>query len=141
MKFREATVEDIQAMHVVRMAVKENVLNDPLLVTEDDYIKYLTTHGKGWLCEVNNEVAGFAIIDTERNNIWALFVSPEHEGKGIGKNLHDIMLKWFYSLSSGELWLTTGINTRAEIFYNKAGWQPGDVKNGERKFTLSSWEL
>jgi GNAT superfamily N-acetyltransferase len=143
MKFREATTSDIEALHVIRLAVKENILSTPSLVTEDDYLKYLTTHGKGWLCEINNEIAGFAIIDTEKNNIWALFVHPNHECKRIGKQLQDIMLNWFFAQSNQELWLTTGINTRAEAFYNKTGWQPGDIIKGQRKFTMSfdQWNI
>ncbi|MBC7862563.1 MAG: GNAT family N-acetyltransferase, partial [Bacteroidia bacterium] len=73
MNFRVALPEDFKELHRIRMAVKENVLNNPLLVTEADYIKYLTVSGKGWLCEVENEIVGFAIIDTDDKNIWALF--------------------------------------------------------------------
>ena len=79
MLYREATIEDIPELHRVRMAVRENVLNNPHLVKPDDYMRFLTTHGKGWLCEVKNEVLGFAIIDTTNKNIWALFIHPDHE--------------------------------------------------------------
>jgi GNAT superfamily N-acetyltransferase len=48
--------------------------------------------GKGWVCEINNEIVGFSIADLKGNNIWALFLRPEFEKLGIGKRLHDIML-------------------------------------------------
>lgn len=143
MNFREATTKDIPQLHAVRMAVKENVLNNPLLVTEADYINFLTLHGKGWLCEVDGEVAGFAIIDIIQNNIWALFVRPGFEKKGIGKRLHDIMVDWFFEQHENTLWLGTAPNTRAEHFYRAAGWKEvGRRDNGEIKFeiTFSDWK-
>jgi predicted cupin superfamily sugar epimerase/GNAT superfamily N-acetyltransferase len=144
MIFREATINDIPAMHVVRMAVKENVLNNPDLVTETDYKNYLTTEGKGWLCEENGEVLGFAIIDTSGTNIWALFVSPGHERKNIGRTLHDTMLDWHFAQSDQSLWLSTAIDTRAEEFYKKAGWIITQLlKTRELKFEMTAelWKL
>lgn len=138
---REAGIDDIKAMHMIRMAVKENVLNNPLLVTHDDYVKYITVSGKGWLCEIDNEITGFAIIDTDTNNIWALFMHPAHEKKGIGKMLHDTMLDWHFSRSDSPLWLSTAFDTRAEQFYRKAGWrQTGILKTREIKFEIAADE-
>src|SRR6266567_9203374 len=88
--FREATTIDIPQIHEIRIAVKENILPDPSLITPDDYENFLIVRGKGWVCEVENNIVGFAIIDLKEKNIWALFVSPEHERKGIGKQLQRI---------------------------------------------------
>jgi GNAT superfamily N-acetyltransferase len=143
MKFREATVEDITVLHVIRMAVKENVLNNPMLVTTADYERYLTTDGRGWLCEIGGRIAGFGIIDTSENNIWALFVHPDHEGKGIGKEIQKLMLDWHFSNSKDTLWLGTSPSTRAESFYRSSGWKDmGLRKNGEIRFEMSitDWE-
>jgi GNAT superfamily N-acetyltransferase len=143
MNYREASVSDIQGMHVVRMAVKENVLNNPLLVTEADYINFLTVSGKGWVCTKNNVVVGFAIVDTVKNNIWALFVHPDYEGKGIGKTLHNLMLNWFFFHSDADLWLTTAPGTRAQSFYTESGWKEVGMEGKEVKFemTKEDWEL
>src|SRR5205085_11279470 len=89
MLYREATINDIEQLHSIRMGVRENKLINPLLVTEANYINFLTVLGKGWLCEINNVIAGFAIIDLKRNNVWALFIRPGYEKKGIGRTLHD----------------------------------------------------
>lgn len=143
MKYREAIVDDIKEIHVIRMAVKENVLNNPLLVTENDYINFLTANGKGWVCEMNNNIVGFAIVDTLTNNIWALFVHPDYEGKGIGKTLHSLMLNWFFFHYTDTLWLTTSPGTRAETFYRQAGWKETGMQGKELRFemTKEDWEL
>jgi len=139
MIFREAQLADIKQLYAVRLSVKENMLPDPGFITEREYEKYLTYHGKGWLCEVDNEVVGFAIIGLTQRNIWALFVRPEHEGKGIGRQLHDIMLDWYFNQTNDTVWLGTGPNTRAEVFYRNAGWkETGRRANGEIKFELTA---
>src|SRR3954470_12617015 len=92
MKFREATIDDIPQIQRVRNAVKENVLSDPALVSDADCIDYITRRGKGWVCEMHGRIVGFSIADLLGNNIWALFVDPDYEGKGIGKKLHSLMM-------------------------------------------------
>jgi GNAT superfamily N-acetyltransferase len=139
MIFREAEIEDIKQMHVVRVAVKENILPDPGMITEDEYKDFLTLRGKGWVCEMDDHIVGFAIVDLMENNIWALFVEPGYEGKGIGKKLHDEMMNWYFNQTNKTVWLGTSPNTRAEKFYRTAGWkQTGIRKNGEIKFELTS---
>ena len=73
MLFRKATVQDIPLMQVIRNSVKENMLSDPLLVTNADVEEYINKRGKGWVCEMDETIVGFAIADTRGNNIWALF--------------------------------------------------------------------
>jgi len=139
MIIREAYINDIAALHKIRIAVRENMLPDPKMITTDEYAEFLTGRGKGWLCETNNEVAGFAIVDLVKNNIWALFVAPGHEGKGIGKKLHDAMLEWYFIHTTEKIWLGTSPNTRAEKFYRKAGWKEiGKRPNGEIHFEMSA---
>ncbi|MEO5571999.1 MAG: GNAT family N-acetyltransferase [Bacteroidia bacterium] len=122
LKIREAKVRDITKIMEVRFSVKENVLSNPALVTEKENIEYLTVRGKGWVCEINTNIVGFAIADLKDHSIWALFVKPEYERKGIGKNLHDTMLDWYFNQSNAKVWLGTAANTRAEIFYKASGW-------------------
>lgn len=97
MIIREAVIQDIKQIQLVRNSVTENVLSSPDLVTDQDCREFLTLRGKGWVCEINNEIVGFSIADLKDNNIWALFLKPEFEKKGIGKQLHDIMLDWYFN--------------------------------------------
>ncbi|MCS4225811.1 GNAT family N-acetyltransferase [Sphingobacterium sp. BIGb0165] len=137
MNLREAKVSDIPQMQVVRNAVKENPLSDPGLVTDEDCENFLINRGKGWVFEINNNIVGFSIVDLAEHNIWALFVHPEYDKRGIGKQLHDIMLDWYFNQTAHTVWLGTAPGTRAERFYRKAGWREiGTHGKGEIKFEM-----
>ena len=68
--FREAQPADIPQMQVVRNLVKENTLSNPALVTDADCLDFICQRGKGWFCEVDNTIVGFAIADLQEENIW-----------------------------------------------------------------------
>lgn len=142
MIIREATLADIRQMQVVRNAVKENRLSDPSLVPDKDYEAFISHRGKGWLCEIDKQVVGFAFADLEHDNIWALFVHPDHEGKGAGKQLHLVMLDWYFAQQKDKVWLSTAPFTRAELFYRKAGWAHSGMYGKEIRFemTRNAWE-
>lgn len=143
MIFRDARVADIPQIQVVRRSVKENVLSNPLLVTDQHCINYLTERGKGWVCEIKDHVVGFSIVDLKEKNVWALFVLPEYENRGIGKQLHQLMLDWYFQQTVETIWLGTGFNTRAEQFYRNQGWkEAGKNGNDEIRFemTYTDWQ-
>lgn len=136
---REARQEDIAQIQIVRNSVKENTLSDPGLVTDKDCEEFLFQRGKGWVCEIEDQIVGFSIADLKENNIWALFVHPDFENHGIGRKLHDIMLDWYFEQNKDSLWLSTSPGTRAEIFYRKSGWKEvGTHGKGEIKFEMTS---
>lgn len=142
MIFREARLTDIKGMQIVRNAVLENKLSDPAVVADADYMPFIDQAGKGWVCEHENAIIGFAFVDVANQNIWALFVTPAYEKRGIGKTLHALMLNWYFAQHSEPLWLSTAPNTRAETFYGKQGWvKTGLYGKGEIKFeiTRESW--
>lgn len=122
MTIRPATLHDIPQIQVVRNAVTENTLSDPGLVTDQDCAEFISERGKGWVCEIDHQIVGFSIVDLRENNVWALFLDPNFEKKGIGRQLHQTMLDWYFSQTQKTVWLGTAFNTRAEQFYRKAGW-------------------
>ena len=139
MKIRVAELKDIPQIQVVRNLVKENRLSDPNLVPDSDVEDYLFHRGMGWVCEMDNQVVGFAIADLVDNNIWALFVHPGFEKMGIGKKLHNEMMNWYFTKTSKTVWLGTAPNTRAEKFYREAGWKEVGVHGkGEIKFEMTN---
>ncbi len=138
MVFREANSNDIRQIQVVRNSVKENMLSDPALVSDKDCEEFINVRGKGWVCEINKEIVGFAIVDLKENNIWALFLNPDFEKKGIGTKLQKIMLDWYFDQTQKPVWLGTSPKTRAEQFYRKSGWKEiGTHGKGEIKFEMS----
>lgn len=60
MVFREAKIEDIKQIQVVRNSVNENTLSNPDIVTDADCEEFLFHRGKGWVCEIDNQIVGFA---------------------------------------------------------------------------------
>lgn len=140
--FREASVEDIPQIQTVRNAVTENTLSDPALVSDRDCEEFLTERGKGWVCEVNGKIVGFAIADLKEHNIWALFLHPDFEKQGIGTILHDQMLDWYFHQTQQTVWLGTAPGTRAETFYKKAGWKLAGMHGKDEvkfEFTYMDW--
>jgi GNAT superfamily N-acetyltransferase len=141
MNIRDAEIKDIYQIQVVRNLVKENQLSDPALVPDSDVADYITSRGKGWVCEIDGEIVGFAIADLVDNNIWALFIHPDFEGIGLGKKLHEEMLNWYFSQTDKTVWLGTSPKTRAEMFYRKAGWKEVGIHGkGEIKFEMAKDE-
>lgn len=138
MIFREAEIKDIPQIQVVRNSVKENMLSDPALVPDSDVEDFITRRGKGWVCEIDGQIVGFSIADLQDNNIWALFLHPDHEAKGIGKQLHRLMMDWYFSQTHETVWLGTAPNSRAEKFYRMQGWKEVGIHGkGEVKFEMN----
>ena len=137
MIYRVAEIKDIEQIQFVRQAVKENRLSDPALVPDEDVEAYITKRGKGWVCEIDHNICGFAIVDLTDNKVWALFIHPDFEARGIGKMLHKIMLDWYFDKCKEKIWLSTDPGTRAEKFYRMQGWESvGLHGKGELKFEM-----
>ena len=137
MVFREANAEDIPALSEVRLAVTENVLSDPRKVTPGMYAAYLGALGRGWLCESDGEVVGFCVASLRDASIWALFVKPGYEGRGIGTRLLGLATGWLFGMGAPSVSLSTGANTRADRVYERLGWVRGEVRpDGEVSYRL-----
>lgn len=127
--FRRAVAADIPDIMRIRLAVRENTLSDPALVTPAMCEDYLDTLGRGWVCEDDGVIVGFSYAARRDASIWALFVLPEHEGRGIGKRLLQLAVDWLFSLGHDEVVLGTSVDTRADRFYAAQGWTRGEMKD------------
>ena len=140
---RQATRADIPAIHAVRMSVRENQLTCGV-ITERDYVVHLETMGRGWVIEVAGQIVAVVVGNAQSGNIWALFVAPDFERRGFGRRLHDTAVDWLWSQGLTRLWLSTEPATRAQSFYESAGWvNAGTTGHGEIRFELSrpsAWE-
>ena len=133
---RVARAADIPAIQRVRASVNENRLVSTIITDEDVRIAIEDT-GRGWVVEKDGEVVAFAIGDAITGNIWALFVRPEYEGRGYGRQLHDTIVSWLRAAGLDRLWLTTEPGTRAQRFYEAAGWRlTGTTDRGELRYEL-----
>jgi N-acetylglutamate synthase-like GNAT family acetyltransferase len=119
---RRAMAADIPGIQQVRGAVRENRLVSRV-ITDDEVRAAIEDTGRGWVVESAGNVVGFAIANASDGNIWALFVHPDHERRGHGRRLHDTMVEWAWARGLEHLWLTTAMGTRAQSFYEAAGWR------------------
>ena len=117
--------------------MKENVLRDPSRVTNTNVTWFLEGPGI-WVWEEGDEVLGFAASDTRDASIFALFVDPAHERRGIGRALFEKALDVLRGDGHRTAWLTTEPGSRAEDFYRAAGWKViGTSPKGELIFHSS----
>jgi GNAT superfamily N-acetyltransferase len=123
--YREAVGEDMPAISRVRFAVRENILTPEQLrargITEESMAASFLTTAKGWVAEYDSEIVGFSIADREEATVFALFILPEFEGRGIGSRLLNLAVDWLGKNGVARAWLTTGPNTKAARFYVRRG--------------------
>lgn len=125
MTLRQATAADIPAIFAIRTAVRENAMTMEELaangVTPEAVARLLATTAAGWIAGAGE---GFAIADAEDGSLFALFVHPDHEGRGLGRALLRLAESWLASQGWREAWLFTGADRRlrAQGFYRAHGW-------------------
>jgi GNAT superfamily N-acetyltransferase len=117
-----AVAADIPALMAIRAGVRENRLADPAAVTEADYRHFVAT-GELLVWREAGAVVGFAAGDRRDGSLWALFVTPAREGRGIGRALLSAAVADLVAAGHRRLTLATGPDTRAERFYRAAGWR------------------
>jgi GNAT superfamily N-acetyltransferase len=124
--FREAAAADMPGISRVRTSVVENLLTtaqlEELGITNASVAASFLADSKGWVALQGEEIVAFSIADRATQSIFALFVLPGYEGRGIGSMLLDSALGWLWDNGAERAWLTTGPGTKAVRFYEKRGW-------------------
>lgn len=137
---RRARTSDIPALMRIRSAVRENVLSDPSKVPAAAYQTFID-RSTIWLREEDGRVLGFCAADIGDGTIWALFVDPIAEGRGIGRSLLPCAVDDLKRAGWAEACLTTEVGSRAERFYEANGWiATGLTERGERRFRRTTNE-
>jgi len=134
--FRRAVSADIAHMSRIRLSVRENRLRDPARVTQQMYEDFLDRDGRGWVAQVDGVTVAFSYANRLDGSIWALFVDPEHEGKGLARRLLELATAWLFELGFAQVTLSTGAGTRAEAFYARQGWTRQASPVDEVTFTM-----
>jgi GNAT superfamily N-acetyltransferase len=131
---RRATPDDVPRICEIRDSVRENRLSDPSRVTPKD-IAWFLDNGPIWVWEEDGAVAGFSAGDSRNGWVWALFVAPGHEGKGIGRALLKATCDTLREAGHGTATLSTEPGTRAERHYRADGWTvTSQTESGELVF-------
>jgi GNAT superfamily N-acetyltransferase len=135
MSIRIATRVDISVLQIIRSSVKENVLTS--IITEEMIIDVMERCGRIWIYDLEGQAVGLSAADKRTSNIWALFVLPTCEKRGIGKRLLHEAVQWLWFEGAKTIWLTTDPHTRAEVFYQRQGWtRCGIEPDGEIRYEL-----
>src|SRR5262249_40900386 len=129
---------DVPAIARVRTSVRENLLTMEQLaergITNESIAASLAADRRGWVAVRDGEIVGFSMADRSDHSIFALFVLPGHEDRGIGGRLLDLAMQCLWESGADVVWLTTAAGTKAARFYEKRGWVPagrgshGDVR-------------
>ncbi|MFH1806349.1 MAG: GNAT family N-acetyltransferase [Pseudomonadota bacterium] len=144
MIIRQALPGDVDAIFDIRLSVRENYLSPAELtargITKQAFPGWLA-EGKGiWVAEIDQVVAGFAIAWPKEATIWALFVDPRFEGRGVGAALLTVAETWLFDQGCADISLTTDANPRirAHGFYQHMGWHhTGDADKGKTEYIKS----
>jgi GNAT superfamily N-acetyltransferase len=135
---RRARDEDHARITEIRNAVTENVLGEASRAAVDGDYPWFRDQPGVWLWEEDGVILGFSAADTRNGSIWALFVVPGHERRGIGRALFQKACDVLRQDGHRTAWLTTQAGSRAEGFYRAAGWKLiGTSAKGELIFHSS----
>ena len=130
---RTAQLSDIESMFDVRTSVIENHLSREEMrqmgITEGVVGDMIEKSLCAWVATENNKIIGFSMILPDEGCLFAAFVLPEYEGKGIGRRL--VRLAEQELFQHHEIaWLETDKNSRAAKFYMQLGWGNETDLNG-----------
>ena len=118
---RTAERSDIPRIFEIRAAVRENKLSNPELVTPAD-CEWFIDNSAFWLWVEDEDVQGFSAADPRDGTIFALFIHPDYEGRGIARKLLPLACETLRAAHHNSATLTTDAGTRAEMFYRQDGW-------------------
>lgn len=122
---RTAQLCDVEGMFDVRTSVIENHLSREEMrqmgITESVVGNMIAKSLCAWVATENEKVIGFSMILPDEGCLFAAFVLPEYEGRGIGRRL--VVLAEQELFQQHEMaWLETDKNSSAAKFYMQLGW-------------------
>ncbi|UFN47663.1 GNAT family N-acetyltransferase [Roseomonas sp. OT10] len=135
---RRAGPRDLPALFAIRTAVRENAMDRAALaaagVTPAAVAAALRGPCAAWLALRGRRPLGFAMARAREGDVFALFVRPGAEGRGLGSRLLAEAESWLAARGVGEGWLLTGNEPglRARGFYRARGWvERGREEDGQ----------
>lgn len=142
MQIRPAIIEDVDTLFEIRCSVRENHMSREEMAALDitpATVKDMISGGDYIVpvAVMDGETVGFAMAQISECYLFALFVAPAHEGKGIGGKLLTCVEEKLRQHGVREAWLATDANekVRAVGFYRHHGWHDdGLMEDGQLRF-------
>ncbi|MEM6438856.1 MAG: GNAT family N-acetyltransferase [Pseudomonadota bacterium] len=120
MRLRRAGPDDVDRILQIRAEVRENRLSDPSAVRRPQTLAFVD-RGLIHVAETARGVDGFSAADPDDGFLWALFVAPQAEGRGLGAALLAAALADLRASGLTSARLETDPGTRAEGVYRRRG--------------------
>jgi GNAT superfamily N-acetyltransferase len=141
MLIRLATPRDVETLFDVRTSVTQNHQSREELagigITPSSIVEMLNTCCRAWIAEEEGQALAFSMADAEQGTVFAMFVRPDHERRGLGRQLMNQAEDWLFDSGWEEIWLLTGSDPglRAVGFYHYLCWMPvGQQADGQTKY-------
>jgi phosphoribosylformimino-5-aminoimidazole carboxamide ribotide isomerase len=131
-EIRIAGQQDIELLFEIRTSVAQNHQSRDELaklgVTPAAVGDALKAKSRAWIASVDETPAAFAMADSGEATVFAMFVRPEFENRGLGRLLMAEAERFLFQ-NHRRIWLTTGTGRqiRANGFYKWLGWSATEV--------------
>ena len=134
-RIRATESRDIPDMYRVRSSTRQNAISKRQLV-EWGFTPRSIADGlesgdlAGVVCECDGSVVGFCTGDAGTGEVIVLAVLPEHEGKGVGLSMLELVVQELSKREHERIWLACSPdpNSRSHGFYRRNGW----IETGEK---------
>ncbi len=122
---RAARKDDVDGIFEVRTSVTENRLTLEQLtgfgITKAAVTEMIERASCAWVALDAEKVVGFSMADLDKGSVFAVFVLPAYERRGLGRALLQAAEEALFR-QHAVIWLETGKTTRAAEFYRRRGW-------------------
>jgi len=142
MSIRTASPADVPGIFEVRTSVHDNHMSMEALaragITPESVLAMMDRDTRAWVADVDGEVVAFSMAIASKATVFAMFVAPEFEGRGLGRALMSEAETWLFDQGCSEIWLLTDARreVRANGFYRHLGWHDDGVQDdGQVRFT------
>ena len=130
-EFRDVAPEDFDRCIEIRGMTRDNPVPAEILmqfgVTKEAWVPLVREKSiVGVVAEAKGEVVGFCSGDVHSGELLVLALLPEYEGRGVGKNMLDLVTDKLFAPGIDKLWLAASPDPeiRAHGFYRHVGWSP-----------------